>query len=111
MRINYETDESGRLQSVTVYPLNAAKPLLELPDEFDPKRIRDYVVKDGALVYDPLPLPEPTKAERITALKEKLAATDYAVIKIAEGAATADDYADVIAQRAIWRQQINELEE
>lgn len=110
MRVNYETDGNGRLESVTVYPLNAAKPLLELPDEFDLKRIRDYVVKDGMFVHDPLPS-EPTKAERITALKEKLAATDYAVIKIAEGAATADEYADVIAQRAIWRQQINELEE
>lgn len=109
MQVNYATDESGRLQSVTIYPLDTAKPTLELPENFDLKRISDYVVKDGMLVHDPLPS-EPTKAERITALKEKLAATDYAVIKIAEGAATTADYADLIAQRQTWRAEINDLE-
>ena len=48
---------------------------------------------------------------RVTELKHQLSATDYAVIKIAEGAATFDEYAEVIAQRAAWRQEINELEE
>ena len=109
MRVNYSIDENKRLQNVTSYPLDTAKPTLELPEDFDLKRISDYVVKDGMLVHDPLPS-EPTKVERITALKEKLAATDYAVIKIAEGAATAVDYADLIAQRQTWRAEINDLE-
>lgn len=47
---------------------------------------------------------------RIEALKAQLAETDYAVIKIAEGAATAADYADLIAQRQEWRAEINDLE-
>ena len=109
MRVNYSIDENKRLQNVTSYPLDTAKPTLELSEDFDLKRISDYVVKDGMLVHDPLPS-EPTKVERITALKEKLAATDYAVIKIAEGAAMAADYADLIAQRQTWRAEINDLE-
>lgn len=48
--------------------------------------------------------------ERISKLKQKLASTDYCILKISEGAATIDDYAEVIAQRAEWRKQINELE-
>lgn len=58
--------------------------------------------------------PEPTEKEirtqTIAELKANLAATDYAVIKITEGAATAEEYADVIAQRQAWRAEINELE-
>lgn len=46
---------------------------------------------------------------RISELKRRLADSDYAVIKIAEGAATAEEYADVIAQRRAWRAEINTL--
>lgn len=48
--------------------------------------------------------------EEISELKLKLAASDYAVIKIAEGAATPEEYADLISQRQQWRARINELE-
>lgn len=58
--------------------------------------------------------PAPTVAEaaatEIAELKRKLSDTDYAVIKIAEGAATPEEYADIIGQRATWRARINELE-
>lgn len=46
---------------------------------------------------------------KIAELKSKLANTDYAIIKIAEGAATIEDYADLIAQRQAWREEINQL--
>ena len=52
--------------------------------------------------------PQPTI--RIAELKKLLAETDYAVIKVAEGAATAEEYAGVIARRQIWRSEINSLE-
>lgn len=59
-------------------------------------------------------MPEPTEEEinqaRIAELKQKLAETDYAVIKIAEGEATQDDYAEVLAQRKDWRAEINKLQ-
>lgn len=48
--------------------------------------------------------------ERIDELKGKLRETDYVVLKIAEGAAVADEYADVIEKRKEWRKEINKLE-
>lgn len=54
---------------------------------------------------------QPDHKEEIEQLKAYLAATDYVVIKIAEGVATAEQYADVIAQRQQWRARINELEQ
>ena len=50
------------------------------------------------------------KESRVSELKQKLSDTDYAVIKIAEGAAAREDYAELIAQREAWRAEINELE-
>ncbi len=50
------------------------------------------------------------KADRIQFLKKQLAETDYISAKIAEGAATADDYAEEIAQRKMWRKEISELQ-
>lgn len=47
---------------------------------------------------------------RIAELKQLLTDTDYVAIKIAEGSATAEEYADVIAQRKAWRKEINNLE-
>lgn len=73
----------------------------------------DFWVKFGvAYTEEPDPeLPPAVLAEReILVLKAKLRNTDYAVIKIAEGAATVEEYADVIAQRNTWRSRINELE-
>ena len=46
---------------------------------------------------------------RIADLKHTLAATDYVVLKIAEGAATAEEYAEVIALRRDCREEINRL--
>lgn len=55
--------------------------------------------------------PESIRAEEeIAELKKMLTGTDYAIIKIAEGVASPEEYADVIAQRAQWRERINELE-
>lgn len=50
------------------------------------------------------------KAEKITELKRKLADTDYIAAKIAEGAATKEEYAELLAQRQAWRDEINALE-
>jgi hypothetical protein len=48
-------------------------------------------------------------AARVQALKRQLADTDYIAVKIAEGAATVEEYAGEIAQRQAWRQEINAL--
>lgn len=46
---------------------------------------------------------------RIEEYRQRLADTDYIAMKIAEGSATRDEYADVIAQRREWRERMNEL--
>lgn len=124
MIVNYQTDEGGRLESVTVYPLDATKSMLELPDDFDLKRVRDYVLSGGTLKHDPF-IAVPSAAEQIAALKQKLAETDYIAAKAVDAMAAADsltsllaalksirtEYATVFAQRAAWRKEINDLEE
>jgi hypothetical protein len=46
---------------------------------------------------------------RIEECRQRLADTDYAIIKIAEGAATREEYAEIIAERAVLRERINAL--
>ncbi len=48
--------------------------------------------------------------ERRSLLLRQLEETDYIAAKIAEGAATKEEYADVIANRQKWRDEINLLE-
>lgn len=124
MRANYETDEGGRLENVTLYPLDETKPMLEVPDEFDLQSVRDYVLSGGALKHDPF-VAVPSVAEQIATLKRKLDETDYITAKAVDAMAAADsltallaalksirtEYADVFAQRAAWRKEINDLEE
>lgn len=50
------------------------------------------------------------RKKRISELKQKLNDTDYMVLKIAEGAAAVDEYAEQIEQRAAWRAEINIIE-
>ena len=49
--------------------------------------------------------------EEMDACKLRLAETDYTVIKIAEGAATYEQYAEIIAERRTLRQRIAQLED
>ena len=47
--------------------------------------------------------------ERLVALLNKLKETDYIAAKIAEGAATKEEYAEIIENRQKWRDEINLL--
>ena len=42
--------------------------------------------------------------------QSNLARTDYVAAKIAEGAATKEEYAEILAQRQAWRDEINALD-
>ena len=53
---------------------------------------------------------EQQRLARIGELRTLLAESDYKAIKYAEGWITAEDYAEVKAQRQAWRDEINELE-
>ena len=85
----------------------------------------DYVMENGYTIEEIEPkgeerqfkiveIPQPTEEEikqaRISELKAKLSATDYVVIKINEGVSTTEEYAEVLADRKAWREEINELE-
>ena len=50
-------------------------------------------------------------AEERFDLIQYLADTDYVVIKIAEGVATAEDYVDILQKRKQARARINEIDE
>lgn len=63
-----------------------------------------------AVVKNTEPTEEEIKQARINELKQMLFDTDYVVIKIAEGSATKEEYADVIEQRKSWREEIRDLE-
>lgn len=52
---------------------------------------------------------ERDRQNRLAELHQLLRDTDYIAAKIAEGAATREEYADVILQRQSWRDEINEL--
>ena len=81
----------------------------------DDDGIFNYKLENGVLTLrsdiDKAPEREKLKAiKEISVLKEKLAATDYISAKLAEGAATREEYADKLSERAAWRTRINELE-
>ena len=64
----------------------------------------EFIIENGIAIYSPLP------EKQIARLKKKLSDTDYIVVKIAEGAAIPEEYADIIKQRQEWRDEINTLE-
>lgn len=74
-------------------------------EEFE--QLSDKIIQHWVEV---IPTEEEIKQNRIWELKQLLAETDYVVIKIAEGVATQEDYAEVLANRKAWRSEINELE-
>lgn len=52
-----------------------------------------------------------SNALRISELKRRLSDTDYCIVKIAEGSATFEEYAETIENRKKWRREINDIEE
>ena len=50
------------------------------------------------------------RQSRLAKLHKMLSESDYIAAKIAEGVATRKEYADMLAQRQAWRDEINELE-
>ena len=87
-----------------------------LPDGLtDERGLYNYKLVDSkpALRIDEDKQPELDRlnaAAEIATLKAQLAATDYIAAKLAEGAATKEEYSEELAHRAYWRSRINELE-
>lgn len=71
--------------------------------------VNDYKYENGEIIYDPLPK-KTDNSIKIAELKQKLADTDYIVIKIAEGVDTWENYPGIKEQRQMWRDEINSLQ-
>ena len=101
-------EEQGHWETIAEYP-NGGKdvewivdvPAIEAKEAWDEYedilRFVAYTEKDIA-------------ERRIAELKQRLFDTDYNILKIVEGAATIEEKADIITQRAQWRKEISELE-
>ena len=84
--------------------------------EADPTHYKISIDKNSDWYVEAIPektqaeLKAEEKAQKILELQKKLQDTDYVTIKIAEGVAAKEDYADILAQREEWRNEINSLE-
>ena len=90
---NYLTDGLTDKNGIFNYKLSDGKPMLRTAEEKASELERIAAVQE------------------IAELKAELTATDYIAAKIAEGAATREEYADKLEERATWRARINELEQ
>lgn len=101
-------EEQGHYEVVTEYP-NGGKDVAWVVDVRAAPAVAAYDEYEKILLY--VPFTETELAEReIQQLKNKLTETDYVILKIVEGAITTADAAEVIQQRAGWRERINDLE-
>ena len=101
-------EEQGHWEVIAEYP-NGGKDVdwvIDIPGEPAKEAWDEYENIQRFIAYTEKELAE----RRIDELKYKLSNTDYVVIKIAEGAATHEDYAELIEQRVQWRSEINALE-
>ena len=69
-------------------------------DDDDYEEVQIYEVNDEEKIIE----------SKIEQLKLNLSNSDYKILKIVEGASTLQECAEIIAQRAKWRKEINELE-
>lgn len=99
--------EQGHYEVDRVYP-NGGKDLKWVVDVEEIKAKDAYDEYEDILRYTPYPQEDITEA-KISDLKQKLADTDYMILKIVEGSSTLAECADIIAQRRKWRKEINEL--
>jgi len=85
---------------------------LEIPDEeFEAAGCLARVIKGKIFIgkTEDEKTDEDNKA-KVVVLRQQLADTDYIAAKIAEGSATKAQYAEKIAERQAWREEINRLE-
>lgn len=103
------TAEIGHYETIMEYS-NGGKDVRWVVDKpaVEPKEAYDEY--EDILIYIPYTDKELANIE-IVKLKEQLATTDYKAIKYAEGALTAEEYAQTKQQRQEWRDRINALEE
>lgn len=104
-----DVTEQGHYEVVAECPATGGKEVVWVVDIAGVKPRDALDEYEDIQVYVPYTHAE-LAAREIAQLKAKLSATDYQAIKYAEGILTAEEYADMKAQRQAWRDRINELE-
>ena len=112
--IYLEVGENGYVTGVYGMRTEGSEEYVYAPPEGFYEDFPYYKLIDGELVYDSKKKLEAEekrkKQERIAELKGLLALSDYIAAKLAEGAATREEYADKLSERQSWRDEINKLE-
>ena len=106
------SEEVGHYEVIREYP-NGGRDVKWVVDKPAVAAREEYDEYEDILVFIPYTEEELAKmaAQReIGELKQKLRNTDYQAIKYAEGMLSAEEYAEMKAQRQFWRDRINELE-
>ena len=99
--------EQGHYEVARIYP-NGGKDLRWVVDVEKVDAKEAYDEYESILRYIPYS-PEDLTEAKISDLKQKLADTDFMILKIVEGSSTLAECADIIAKRRAWRKEINEL--
>ena len=100
-------EEQGHYETVAEYE-NGGKDIAWVIDVPGTEAAQAWDETETIQRYTPYTQSE-LRAIEVLQLKGKLSETDYIAAKIAEGAATREEYADLIAQRQAWRDRINAL--
>ena len=101
--------EQGHYETVREYP-GGGKDVIWVMDTPAVEAKEAYDEYEQILRY--VPYTQQERGERrIRELKEHLFRTDYYILKAAEGALELDEISEIVAQRAAWRKEINEIEE
>lgn len=104
----FETISEFDLNAGSLVPSIAVK---ENATPIDNVKKHAWADEDWEEVLMFIPNPIRTTAEKIEELKDMLRESDYHILKIVEGATTLMECAEIIRQRALWRKEINELEQ
>lgn len=115
---HYITVKGDKILNTMSLPDDIAKPkdLIEVAEEYRDILYsgKPLLYKNGEVVVDTVLYDEQKRTdalcEEMAYLVGNLASTDYVVIKIAEGVATKEEYADILKNRAEWRTRINEIQ-
>ena len=92
MNVYVKTNSENRIVAFATPPFHCGDGEIEVtaPDEFTADNFQDYVLVDGHLVYDPLPVVEepivPTLDERLASLEEENAYLKEALDLLLSGA-------------------------
>ena len=113
MRILNEQDEELTLDQCNLETGNLREEIIIWPDAVPIDNVTKFAWSDADYeeILRYIEVPEMKRNEYcIEELKKNLKDTDYTVIKIAEGAATKEEYSIIISNREAWHKEINDLQ-